>query len=90
MIPAQPLSTAEAAIRSPTSADASEPAPSITSTAPSPGVASVALTSALSRWHRTVRIGPSNATLPPMSCSCSARESSVAALVVQVGGREWW
>ena len=76
MTPAQPFLTAEAAIRSPIRADSSDPPPSTTSTAPAPGVASVALTRALSRAHRTVRIGPSNAVTPPKSCSCSARESS--------------
>ena len=47
------------------SADSSDPWPSTTSTRPSPGSARAALTSALSRWQRTVLITPENAVRPP-------------------------
>ncbi len=74
--PAQPFATALSAIMSPMSAVRSEPPPSTTSTAPSPGVARVDLTRALSSKHLMVRTGPLKCDSPPRDWNCSAMESS--------------
>src|SRR3989344_3396943 len=63
--PAQPLRAAAAARLPPTRARRSDPPPSTTSTRPSPGDSTAALTCVLSSWHLTVLTGPANAATPP-------------------------
>ena len=60
-------------MRSPTSAECSEPSPSITSTPPLPGSDSTDFSSALSWKHRTVVIGPANCDLPPNWRNCRSQ-----------------
>ena len=89
-MPAQPRSTAMAAIRSPTSAERSDPPPSTTSTRPcgSGCSDSVFFSRALSSKHFTVTAGPANRAWRPKLRSwtgmlasaspCSSTRSAVA------------
>ena len=58
---------------SPTSAQCSDPSPSITSTPPLPGSDSTDFSSALSSKHLTVVIGPANCDRPPNWRSCRSQ-----------------